>query len=532
MAIPSLSYRSPSPPQESQPKTPAQLQSVVAQSWDAAAKREEALVQTQSTLMRFLENRFTGIPPIETSCCNVAVRRSTITGGLVLVAYGAPAIVLISLKDTATVLGVDKHFTADPKFLGVAVPVAIGNLMTTVAFETNSTIDFVEKTMRPLSPEEERLLEDVIPRWKITAFVIGSLIFALFAQFPQAWGAFNASEPKLPSWVGLSMRQLQIAGPALSLFETFLAGNSLCRAPSYRGFELELANARDIFAEKLCFARNGLRQQTPERTGLLSKIRMIREQFAPKENVRAALLEDPERGAPVSTMEVFEGVLAVPPLEETGRRVGRGCSLFLDFVAYILLLPAFSADMVWASYEGAESLIGNNIALYSVAVMVGLISAKLFGSLIRTGLELPWESLDPRSHAPITKELSPKTYKLFTYTAPILSLAPIFDKLAGTSSFGVVALPFGIAGSVGAFFVGISSFRELRDGVIFKFSQNDTLVIADVEIEKIAEVIGRTKPRELALFLAELSQEQRRLWTELDVTKEQLDLYLQGPRRI
>lgn len=531
MAIPALSPRSPSPLQESLPKTPAELQSVVAQSWDAAARREEALVQAQSTLSRFIENRFTGIPPIETSCCNVAMRRSTITGGLILVAYGAPAVVLISLKDTATVLGVDKHFTADPKFLGVAVPVAVGNLMTTVAFETNSTIDFVQKTMRPLSPEEERLLEDVIPRWKITAFVIGSLVFALFAQFPQAWGAYNASEPKLPSWVGLSMRQLQIAGPALSLFETFLAGNSLCRAPSYRGFELVLTNARGIFTEKLCFARNGLRQQTSERAGLLSKIRTLREQFAQKENVRAPLLEDPERGAPVSAMEAFEGVMTVPPIEQTSRRASGACSLFLDFFAYILLLPAFLADMVWASHEGAESLIGNDIALYSVAVMVGLISAKLFGSLIRNGLELPWESLHPGSHAPITKELGPKTYKFFTYTAPILSLAPIFDKLAGTSSFGVAALPFGIAGSVGAFFVGISSFYELRDGVIFKFSQNDSLAIADFEIEKIAEVIGRTKPRELALFLAELSQQQRRLWTELDVTNEQLHLYLQGPRR-
>jgi len=461
-----------------------------------------------STLMKYIDDRLKGVPIYE-SPCRIWLRRSAVATGFTLIGYGIPSAAFIMLQNLALVLGKKTAYSSDFDLLALTTVAVTGDVLCTIAFDTNATLGLVKQTTRALSREEEILLEDELSLCQKIAAYTAAVAGALFAKFPEAWGAYNAVDPKLPPFLGYSMQQVQIAGPAFSLLLTFLWLPRVCRF-SYKDFEQVLENAKKHFAAELKCRQNALRVASAERQNLLS---ILGEQID---------LEEEDRREATA---VLQALFDAPAINNTGVQVSRPYSYILDFLA-ACLTGFFLTDVVEEAHEGADTLIGDEITLYIFALMVALSITKLVGSLIRRGLELPYEGLHPASHAPITKELRPGLYKTCTAGGMICTLTPAVQKFAGNSTFGSAGLPLGIMGSIGAFFLSLATVHQFRDGLIKSFSQNELLTIADQKIEEIHDVIVRTKVSEFARFLKDLTLAQRQGWAGAAISDAQLNDYL------
>jgi len=461
-----------------------------------------------STLMKYIDDRLKGVPIYESSC-RIWLRRSAVATGFTLIAYGIPSVALMMLQNLATVLGKKTAFNSDVDFVALSTIAVTGDVLCTIAFDTGATLGLVEQTTRALSREEEILLEYELSLCQKVAAYTAAVAGALFAKFPEAWGAYNAVDSKLPPSVGFSMQQMQIAGPAFSILLTFSWLPQVCRF-SYKDFEWVLENAKKHFAEELKCRKNGLRVNSPERQNLLN---ILRDQIALEEDRREAIA-------------ILQALFDAPAINNTGVQVSRSCSYVLDFLA-ACLTGFLLINIVESTHEGVDALVGNEAAVNVMAVVVALFTAKLWGSLVRRGLELPYEGLHPASHPPITKELRPKLYKTCTAVGMVCALTPIIPQFAGSSAlFGSAGLPLAIMGSIAAFFLSLATVHQFRDSLIKKLSQDELLMMADREIEEIYEVVIRTKISEFARFLKDLTLAQRQGWVGAAISDAQINDYL------
>jgi hypothetical protein len=470
-----------------------------------------SIVNGPSALQTFIERRTLSLLNNEDTKCRIIVKRVLQGGSVGIIGLARVGMVMVCFKGAASVL--DRPLD-DPAVMTLGAISAVGTVYTYGIFSIFTTTNLIDELMKATTPEEKTLLEIVLPTWQNVAIKISSVVIGLIAQVPNAIATYYSAFA-YPVLIGGS-QELDFGRAAYSTYMTLKALSNSSRRPTYKGIEAHLAQVRDNLVGQIATCRKGMLKDSPELTHFLKEfVVLMGMDESDSQNIplskAIAMNEDHEMAK-----ELIQLILAFPVISD-GRRgplPSRSCSgMAIEGIVGLISL-AVLAEFWQLAGVASQQISDSEVLVYFFSSLVVLANVYIWWSLIRRSTHLFVNTFRGTAKSSLIETKMVKTHRVYTVINIAMAVPTAIPQMFYAVFLPkVLYWPVGILSALGSVLAGFGAGQGLCEkvltGAMKKYSPQAFFLKLDVKLQRLSEVIAKTKPLEVARFIIKLPLETR-----------------------